>query len=61
MQEDNRQVALNYANKLLKEKGLKLYKLEAITDSRFEIKAAKDSFVMPLIVQIFELEVVNKE
>lgn len=59
MEEDNRQIALNYANRLLKEKGLKLYKLEAITDRRFEIKAAKDSFVMPLIVQIFELEIIK--
>lgn len=61
MEEDNRQVALNYANKLLKEKGLKLYKLEAITERRFEIKAAKSNFIGALVLEVFELEIVNKQ
>ena len=61
MEEENRQVALKYAHKMLKEKGLKLYKLDAVTDSRFEIKATKDNgFVMPLLVEIFEIEVIKR-
>ena len=55
----NREIILQYAHQFLKDKGLKLYKLEAITDTRFEIKGAKDSFKTPLIVQIFELEIIK--
>lgn len=58
---NKREAAIQAAQRILKEKNLKFYKLVEVTDSRFEIHGVEDnSFICPLIVHITEIEVIQK-
>lgn len=55
---NKREAALEAAQRILREKNLKFYKLVEVTDTRFEIHGTEhNSFTCPLIVHITEIEV----